>query len=82
MLLICCFCDQVRDESVGFTLWRNLHVSMASLKPKREDIILSYTCCESCLQKDPRAGAFRTRQSLSRPSVLPVRARPVPSVAA
>jgi hypothetical protein len=82
MLLICCFCDQVRDESVGYTHWRNLHVYMVSRKAKREDTILSYTCCDSCLENDPRASAFRTRQRRSRPSVLPARAWPVRSVAA
>ena len=26
MLLVCCFCEQVRDESMGHGHWRELHV--------------------------------------------------------
>ena len=75
MLLVCCFCDQVREESMGHGPWRQLHVYLGSLTPKRENTILSYTCCHKCLQDDPQAIAFRTRQSLSNASVLPARAR-------
>jgi hypothetical protein len=82
MLLVCCFCDQVCDESMGHGHWRELHVYMGSRAPKREDTILSYTCCHNCLRNDPRTVAFRTRQSRSNASVLPARARSRRSIAA
>jgi len=72
MLMVCCFCDEVRDESMGHGQWRELHVYIGSLASKREDTIVSYTCCHNCLQDDPRAIAFRTRQSRSNTSVFPV----------
>ena len=50
MLLVCCFCDQVRDESMGHGHWRELYGSMGSRPPKREETVLSYTCCDNCLQ--------------------------------
>lgn len=82
MLLVCCFCDQVRDESMGHGHWRELHVYMGSRTSKREDTILSYTCCHNCLQDDPRAIAFRTRQSDSIASDLPASARSRRSIVA
>jgi hypothetical protein len=37
MLLVCCFCDQIRDESMGHGHWREqLYGSMGSRTPKRE----------------------------------------------
>jgi len=68
MLLVCCFCDKVRDDTrnqatQGF--WQDLQVSMASRNLRREDIIFSYTCCRDCLQGDPRAITFRARRSQS-----------------
>lgn len=68
MLLVCCFCEKVRDQSPQ-SLWRDLRAYMVSRKLKREDTVLSYTCCHNCLHGDPGATAFRTRQSQSRASV-------------
>ena len=82
ILLVCCFCDQVRDESMGHGHWREPRGYMRSCTPTRENTILSYTCCRNCLQDDPRAIAFRTRQSRSSAAVLPARARSRRSVAA
>ena len=82
MLLVCCFCDKVREESISHTHWRDLQVYVMSRTPKREDTILSYTCCDECLQGDPRAVAFRSRQSQSSASLLPPGTRPRRSVAA
>ena len=63
MLLVCCFCDNVHDETIGQRHWQNLQRYMASRKPTRADTILSYTCCHDCLQGNPHAIAFRARQS-------------------
>ena len=64
MLLVCCFCDKVRDQSTQ-SLWHDWHADTISRSLRREDAILSYTCCRDCLQDDPRAIAFRTRRSHS-----------------
>jgi hypothetical protein len=83
MLLVCCFCDQIRDESMGHGHWREqLYGSMGSRTPKREETVLSYTCCHNCLKDDPGAIAFRARQSPSHASVLPAKARSRGSIAA
>lgn len=82
MLLVCYFCDQVRDESMGHGHWRELYGSMGSRTPKREETVLSYTCCDNCLQDDPGAIAFRTRQRPSHASVFPAKARSRRSIAA
>jgi hypothetical protein len=68
MLLVCCFCDKVRDDTMcqsAESFWQDLEVYMVSRNLKREDTILSYTCCRNCLQGDPRAITFRTRRSPS-----------------
>lgn len=68
MVLVCCFCDKIRDQSTQ-SLWHDLQAYEAytvSRNVKREDTILSYTCCRDCLQDDPRAITFRTRRSHSR----------------
>jgi len=73
MLLVCCFCDKVRDDTRSQTsqgLWRDLRTHMMSHKLRREETIISYTCCRDCLQCDPRAIAFRTRRSRPGVSVL------------
>jgi hypothetical protein len=82
MLLVCCFCDQVRDESMGHGHWRELYESMGSRSLKREETVLSYTCCHNCLQDDPGSIAFRTRQRPSHASVFPAKARSRRSIAA
>ncbi len=82
MLLICCFCDKVRDESIHHARWRDLQLYTLSRQPKREATILSYTCCDDCLQGDPRAIAFRTRQGQGSASVLSSGERTRRSVAA
>lgn len=51
MLLVCCFCDQIRDESMGHGHWRELYESMGSRSLKREETVLSYTCCDNCLDR-------------------------------
>ena len=61
MLLVCCFCDKVRDTTQPHSPWQDLQVSMGSLNRKRERTILSYTCCTDCLQDHPHAIAFRTK---------------------
>jgi hypothetical protein len=74
MLLVCCFCDKVRDDAmdhVGEHPWQDLQLYTASRKPKREDTILSYTCCDECLRGDPRAFVFRVRQQWSTRSIIP-----------
>ena len=82
MLLVCCFCDQIRDESMGHGHWRELYESMGSRSLKREETVLSYTCYDNCLQDDPGAIAFRTRQRPSHASVFPAKARSRRSIAA
>jgi hypothetical protein len=76
MLLVCCFCDKVRDAMChpSESPWQDLQVYMVR-NPKRAGTILSYTCCHNCLHGDPRAIAFRTRQSQSSVSVLGARVR-------
>jgi hypothetical protein len=72
MLLVCCFCDKVRDDTMcqaSESYWQDLQVYMVSRNPKRENTILSYTCCHNCLQGNPHAIAFRTRQRPSSASV-------------
>jgi hypothetical protein len=73
MLLVCCFCDKVHDDAMSQArerLWQDLQVYNALRGPKREDTILSYTCCHVCLQRDPRAIVFRARQSETPASML------------
>jgi hypothetical protein len=66
MLLVCCFCDHVREESTDHTDLR-LHVTSRTA--------VSYTCCHACLQGDPGAITFRTRQNKSNTFVPTARAR-------
>ena len=73
MLLVCCFCDKVHDDAMSQArerLWQDLRVYNALRNPRREDTILSYTCCHECLQRDPRAIVFRTRQNETPASML------------
>lgn len=79
MLLVCCFCDQVNDKSMDIAA---LHRHAGSRPPKRLNTVVSYTCCQACLQDDPRAITFRMRQKQSNTSVLPGRERASRSVAA
>jgi hypothetical protein len=60
MLFVCCFCDHVRDESTGAA---DPHMSVMCRTPRRRGIVVSYTCCQACLQNDPRAITFRTRRN-------------------
>ena len=60
MLLVCCFCDQARDESTGAA---DPYMSVMCRTPRRQGIVVSYTCCHACLQDDPRAITFRTRRN-------------------
>jgi hypothetical protein len=60
MVFVCCFCDHVHDESTGTA---ELRMSVLSRTPTRQDIVVSYTCCHACLQDDPQAITFRTRQN-------------------
>ena len=84
MLLVCCFCDKVGNDTMGQRHWQDLQAYRVSRNPnpKREDTILSYTCCDTCLQGDPHAIAFRTRRSQSSAYVLDARTRSRRSVAA
>jgi len=79
MMFVCCFCDQARDESTGNI---DLFVNVVSRTPEWQDTIVSYTCCHACLQGDPRAITFRTRQNKPNLSVLAARAGVRRSVAA
>ena len=79
MLLVCCFCDQVRDQSPDTT---DLHVYAVSRMPRRQGIVVSYTCCHACLQDDPRAITFRTRRNKPQRSGATARAEARQSVAA
>jgi hypothetical protein len=63
MLLVCCFCDRVRDATMCHSHWHDLEVSLSSRRREQEDIVLSYTCCRTCLVGDPRARVFRARQT-------------------
>ena len=81
MLLVCCFCDKVCNNTMRQSQWQ-LHLYLASHNLKREDTVLSYTCCHDCFQGDPHAIAFRIRQSESRAAVLHATARSRRSVAA
>jgi hypothetical protein len=79
MLLVCCFCDQARDESPDTT---DLDVCAVSRMPRRQGIVVSYTCCHACLQDDPRAITFRTRRNKPHWSGATARAGARQSVAA
>lgn len=73
MLLVCCFCDKVHDDATSHArerLWQDLRVYNAVRNPKREDTIFSYTCCQECLQRDPRAIVFRARRNETTAPVL------------
>lgn len=70
MLLVCCFCDNVGDDTMGRRHWQDLEVYRVPRNPKPKDTILSYTCCDHCLQGEPDAIAFRTRRSQSGAYVL------------
>lgn len=78
MLLVCCFCDQVNDKSADLAAF---HRCVAS-RPPGSEAVVSYTCCQACLQDDPRAVTFRMRQKQSHTPVLPGRARARRPVAA
>lgn len=82
MLLVCCFCDKVCEDTVRQRQWQHLHLDAVSRNLRPEDTVLSYTCCHHCLQRDPQAIAFRTRQSESRATALHPSARSRRSVAA
>jgi hypothetical protein len=82
MLLVCCFCDKVCDDTMRQSQWRQLHLDLRPHNIKREGTVLSYTCCHICLQGDPHAIAFRTRQSQSHAAALNTNARSRRSVAA
>jgi len=65
---ICCFCDKVKTEDEpGPGRWQELHSYMGSHKLKRQDLIVTYTCCTGCLKEDPHAVAFRQRMIKSQP---------------
>jgi len=73
MLLVCCFCDKVHDDAASQARerpWQDLQVYNAARRLKREDTILSYTCCQECLQRDPRAIVFRARRNETPASML------------
>ena len=59
MLRVCCFCDQVGEDSKDQIDQQNLVVSR---HPKRQGTVVSFTCCPACLQDEPQAITFRTRQ--------------------
>ena len=82
MLLVCCFCDKVCDDTMRRSQWQHLHLYIVSRSVKREDTILSYTCCHGCLQGDPHAIAFRARQSDSGAATVKAAVRLRRSVAA
>jgi hypothetical protein len=73
MVPICCFCEKVRDDGrneATHGLWQDFKVYMVLHKLRPEDIIFTYTCCRDCLKDDPRAIAFRTRESHSSSSLF------------
>jgi hypothetical protein len=68
MLLVCCFCEKVSDDTMRQSQWQHLHPYLVSRNLRPEGRVLSYTCCDHCLLGDPHAIAFRTRQNESRAS--------------
>jgi hypothetical protein len=79
LLLVCCFCDQVDDKSTDISA---LHRHVGPRPPMRLDRVVSYTCCQACLQDDPGAVTFRMRQKRPNTSVPPGTVRARRSVAA
>ena len=79
MVFVCCFCDHVHDESTGAA---DPHMSVMCRTPRRQGIVVSYTCCHACLQHDPRAITFRTRRNKPHWSGSTARAGARQSVAA
>ena len=63
MLLVCCFCDKVRDPTMCQSHWHDLEASLSVRRRDQEDVVMSYTCCRTCLVDDPRASVFRARQT-------------------
>ena len=82
MLLVCCFCDKVCDDTMGQTDWQELRACTRFRQGRQEPIVLSYTCCHHCLQRHPQATAFRTRRNQSTASVGHAKARARQSLAA
>lgn len=82
MLLVCCFCDKVCDDTMDQTHWQDLRTDTGFRQVQREHNVLSYTCCHHCFQRDPRATAFRTRQSQPTVSVIRARTRARRTIAA
>lgn len=60
MLQVCCFCDQVGEDSKDQI---DVQRHVLSRHPKRHGTVVSYTCCPACLQDHPQAITFRARQS-------------------
>lgn len=60
MLRVCCFCDQVGEDSKDRM---DVQRHVVSRHPKRHGTVVSYTCCPACLQDDPQAITFRARQN-------------------
>lgn len=74
VLPICCFCEKVRDDAgtgSGQGPWQDMKNYKVSRGLRPLETVFAYGCCPECLEDDPRASAFRTR---NRPAGASLRA--------
>ena len=85
VLLVCCFCDHVREDSrtrPAHNLWEDSQGDRVAGQMRPQNAMFVYSCCRKCLTDDPRAIAFRTRRSQSGSSIPDTRESPRRSLVA
>ena len=79
ILLICCFCEKVRDGArteADEGVWQDMNIYTVSHGLRPLNTTFTYSCCPECLADEPHAIAFRSRSSQSGSSIRDNRESP------